>query len=900
MRRGRSGRPVPDGLHSSAVRLSSGTRVGPYEVVDPLGRGGMGEVYRARDTRLGRLVAIKVLSEADALDPERRRRLTREAQAIAALDHPHICALYDVGTEHGMDYLVMPCLEGRTLAAQLDGGPLPVPEAVRIAAALAAALAAAHRLGIVHRDLKPGNVMLTPTGPRLLDFGLARDTAPAADDAVGSTATLPGLMVGTVPYMAPEQVRGEAVDGRCDIFALGAVTYEMLTARPAFGGASAADVAGAVLLKNPEPLADLRPDVPPALARLVERCLVKDPGGRFQSASDLAFALDTIGAVAGSGSSPAHQAQPGLSTGRRWALAAGVAAVGLVLAGLAFTRPAPASAVTPTPKRLSLNPPEGMRFVHGQMPMLSPDGSKVAANLRGPDGRLSAWVMDLTTGDARALPDASGGARWFWKPDSTMFGFFAEGQLRVASAAGGPPVSVASNGALQGFGATWNTLDDIVYAPSDTGLWATTASGGNVRQLTQPGALSAIGEWWPAFLSDAAHFVSFLEVDDERSGIYAASLDAPTPQWLLPSAGRAVVAGDYLLFPRDGTLFAQRLDPAAATLSGAARSLGLSVAVNPNGLNTLVSASEHGELLLGSEELMQARLVWFDRTGRELGEVGPPRAFRNAVLSPDGSAILEDRRDARTGRHQVWRYDVGRQSSTLLFEHAYSPQWSPDGTRVAYSTSRTRPTGFTIAAANGAGPPARVHSVAVGLAPVSDWSPDGRLLAFAVRENGPDDNLYLLDLASGTPKVVADSRANEFSGVFSPDGQWLAYWSDESGQRQVYVRHLESGARQQVSTAGGANPRWRRDGTELFFLAPDGTVMAVSITPGATLGLSEPRALFATGADAISRLGVNTALDVSADGQRFLVRVPVALTGRSPVTLILNWPSLLVEGTAAR
>ena len=699
--------------------------------------------------------------------------------------------------------------------------------------------------------------------------------------------------------MAPGTIRAEAVDGRCDIFALGAVTYEMLTARPAFAGASAADIASAVLLKDPPPLSEVRPEVPPALSRLVERCLAKASAARFQSASDLAFALDTIGAVSGSGTHPAQDVQPAGWLSRRWALAAGLAAVALlVVAGLASRRPEPVDTAVPAPKRLSLNPPDGMRFVHGQMPMLSPDGTKVAANLRGPDGRLSSWVMDLTSGDARELADAAGGARWFWKPDSSMVGFFSEGHLRVAGPTGGTATSVADIGGVQGFGAAWNDRDTILFAPSDTGLWAANASGG-ARRLTSPGALSAIGEWWPAFLAGGERFVTFVEVDDEKSGLSVGSLTAPTPGWLLPTAGRGVVSGDYVLFPRDGTLFAQRLESATAALAGPATNLGLSVAVNPNGLNTLVSASQRGELLIGSEELMQARLVWFDRSGREHGEVGPPRAFRNAVLSPDGTAVLEDRRDTRSGRHQVWRLDVGRRSETLLYEPAYAPQWSPDGSRIAFSISRSKPTGIAVANANGTGMPERLHSEPTGLPPSSDWSSDGRMLAFATRSGSDSDDVKVLSLADRTVGVAAGTRANEFDGTFSPDNQWIAYWSDESGQRQIYVKHLGSGARRQVSTTGGATPRWRADGRELFFLAPDGTMMSVAVTPGPELRLSEPRPLFATGADAISRLGVGSAFDVTADGQRFLVRVPVALTGRSPITVILNWQSMLAGRSPA-
>jgi len=877
------------------VTVPPGTRFGPYEILSPLGAGGMGEVYRARDTRLDRTVAIKVLPSHLARDPERRARFEREARAVSALDHPHICTLHDIGQQDGVDYLVLEYLDGETLADRLQRGALPQEQALRVGAQVADALAKAHRAGIVHRDLKPGNVVLTKSGAKLLDFGLARiaDTPTVAGDI--STAltqarplTKTGTLVGTFQYMAPEQLEGKEADARTDIFALGSMLYEMVTGKRAFEGKSQASLIGAILKDQAPPISKLQPMTPPALDRAVQRCLAKDPDERWQSAADVAAELQWI---AGGGARDGTPAAATAGSSRRerlaWAAAGLLLVVSLYL-GRGWPR-GPADApraihaflVAPPKTSFQLTGDEGAPVV------VSPDGERVVF---GADGHL--WVHSLRTGAAVALASTEGARFPFWSPDSRFVGFFSEGKLRTVEASGGPVLTLCS--ATNPRGGAWSRSGVIVFTPDiRAGLWRIRASGGAPSALTRVDETVHTTHRWPSFLPDGRH-VLYLAANhssprSEQSGIYLASLDGGEPRRLMSSYGSAQYASGFLLFVREASLLAQRFDPASLTPSGEPVRVADEVGFDSGVWRGTFSASENGILAyhaVGGG--VGGQFAWFDRVGRPLGKVAERSEAYAPSLSPDGLRLAFLIGDPS---NDVWAQELDRGVLTRVTTQGGvvpSPLWSPDGAEILNVTQEGNEFTLVATPTGGTGQGRVLHRAHERMEP-TDRSRDGRFLLYDRGDVGMTD-VWALPLAE--PSKAFPLVATPFverNGRFSPDGRWVAYTSRATGRDEVYVTSFpDASTRLQISGGGGKTPRWRGDGRELYFVSGDDGLMAAAVDgTGRRFGVREVKPLFRVNLYNGPRTNL-TAYDVTSDGQRFLVN-SAGEAGDPRVALVTNW-----------
>ena len=878
--------------------LSPGVRLGPYEILDAIGAGGMGEVYRAKDTRLDRTVAIKILPAHLSSDPVRKQRFEREAQTISSLNHPNICVLHDVGQQDGINYLVMECIEGETLAKRLEKGALPLEQVLKYGIQIADALDKAHRGGVVHRDLKPGNIMLTPTGAKLLDFGLAKPTAPLSSAATltaatrNSPVTEQGTIVGTFQYMSPEQIEGKELDGRSDIFSFGAVLYEMVTGQRAFQGKSQLSVASAILEKEPEPISSVKPMTPPALDHAIRRSLAKEVERRWQSAADLAGELQWIAEAGSEAGVPAP-----LVSHRRvrerlaWSVAAllvvGLAAVSL----LHFTEKLPPPAA---PVRFQVPAPESTTF--GPYPTLSPDGRRLAF-LAG--DRLS--VHFLESGESRDLTAA--GSAPFWSPDSRFIGYASRGKLKKIEATGGPSQTVADLPGARLAGGAWNQ-DSVIVFGSPIGLFRVPASGGVPVQITAADpARQEVYHIEPSFLPDGRHFVyTRYSSDKEKSGIYVGSVDAKPEQqsskflvasnWGPVYAPSADPSTGYLLFMREGTLMAQPFDNRRLELKGQATPVAEQVGDNNNGgAHGAFSASANDVLVFWRGGTTPDRqLTWYDRQGKVLGTAGEPGDYQELALSPDGTRVALMKRSGQAS--DLWLLDLSRDTSTrFTFGLATGidshPVWSPDGSRIIFSSVNDlyqKPTSSVKDA----------ELLLKSSAPQAmDWSRDGRFLLYRLFDPKTDWDFWVLPLEGDKkpiPFLVTAFR--EGDARFSPDGHWVAYASDESGHFEVYVRSfamnsagtaIEGGGKWQVSNGYGRQPCWRGDGRELYYTGGDGQLMAVEIATNPEFRPGKPQPLgFLAG----------TEWDCTADGRRFLVATPKS-TGKGdrpePYTVILNW-----------
>ena len=880
------------------MTLSAGTKLGPYEIQAPLGAGGMGEVYKARDTRLGRAVAITVLPARLSSDPEGRRRFEREARTISQISHPNICALYDVGREGETDYLVMEYLEGETLADRLARGALPLEQALRFGIAIAEALDRAHRHGVVHRDLKPGNVMLTKTGVKLLDFGLAKAMEPAA--AAPNITALPtqanltqeGTILGTVQYMAPEQLEGREADARTDIFALGAVLYEMATGRKAFSGASQAAIISAILKEEPPPISDAQPLSPAPLDRLVRTCLAKDPERRWQNAADAARELEWIARGDVSAAGPAARERRG---GRLAWVIAGVAAAVAIAAVLRPRGTAGPAELT----RLTILPPPGQTFF-GQL-ALSPDARRVVALLQDDAGRISVGVRPLDGLEVRRLPGTEDARGAFWSPDGREIAFFAEGKLKRMSADGGPVREVCDSGAA--FSGAWGLGGTILFT-KDFGqaLVAVAATGGAPAPATTLDP--SRGENWhghPAFLPDGRHFVFVARsVDIEKTSVMLGSLDSKTSRRLFPADTSAIFAEPgYLLFGRGGAVFAWRFDPGKLELVGEPAPV-LEHVRALRGDNYL-SVSASGSRLAYLTWLGRRRLVWVDRKGRELGSLGDVGGYTDVRLSPDGARVAVTRRDPSHGQNQdIWVLDVSRSTAARLTSEPneeFDPAWSPDGERVIYVSDRGGFFDLYERPADGGAERVLVTSQKDKVLP--SVSPDGGSLLVAASGGGRFSRVVLPYGRKGDARNLSgDSRFSEQHPAFSPDGRWTAFDSNESGRREVYVQPFPDGPRREVSADGGQFPVWSRDGSELFFEGRDGMLMAAPLkSSSGRLEIGEPQPLFVLQLGTAGEVPwVRHPFDVSPDGQRFLVIRRATDAEADGGVLVSNWTELLRSG----
>jgi Tol biopolymer transport system component len=862
----------------------------------------MGEVFTARDTRLGRLVAIKVLPHEVASDPGRRARFEREARAISALSHPHVCALFDVGrveTEGGaIDYLVMERLEGDTLAARLDRGPLPVPEVLALGSQLAGALAAAHHRGIVHRDLKPANVMLTRSGAKLLDFGLARDGdgEPGSEGAAAGTHTIEtverpltrvGTLVGTWPYLSPERIRGGVADARSDIFALGCVLHEALTGQRAFQGATPSDVAAAILEREPADLRETASGVPPALAVLVQQCLAKDPEARWQCADDVVRGLRLAE------SATARAAAAAARPASRWRLAIAAGAVA-ALAAAALTAVLVARPARPLqPLRFAVMPPPGVLLAQPTAATsfaVSPDGRRIAF-IANSAGLSSLWLWSAEDGQAHRLEDTAAAISPFFSPDGREIAFFAGDDLRRVPCDGGPATTIAAAaGASSG---SWGSAGTIVFARPvgpDAGIYLVPAKGGASRALAG-GQSPSENRGFPRFLPDGRHYLLMGGYDrsvDERR-LCVASVDGGEPDCVASCQSQAEYSGSgHVLCMRGGTLVAIPFDTRSRKPTGEAVPVTRdSRWFGPSGAASF-AVSADGSTLVHEPRPGPSRLTWLGRAGNPIGALGETGGYGLFQIAPDGRRVAADIMLPDGRGRELWTIDTTTGvANRVTFGKldALAGAWSPDGKRLAMARTDHGPPDISVLELDGSGRE-QLLLEAPGVQLPKHWSPDGRLIAYEDYAAGRRDQrqLWLLSL-DGTKRRVTNTPASSFNGRFSPDGMSLAYVSEESGRPEVYVKALSGGPPRRVSRVGGILPRWRGDGRELFFIQPDGLMMAVPIAEDA----GEPRSLFHL--EGVTAMSFD--YDVTRDGQRFLVPITPELAGAAGIRVSLAWADRL-------
>jgi serine/threonine protein kinase/Tol biopolymer transport system component len=880
------------------MMLAAGSKLGPYEIGAPLGAGGMGEVYRARDTRLERTVAIKILPAQFSADPVRKQRFEREAKTISSLNHPHICTLHDVGSQDGVDYLVMECVEGETLAKRLEKGPLPLEHVLKIGAQIAEALEKAHRNGIVHRDLKPGNIMLTAAGAKLLDFGLAKPAVPLASLATltataakKSPATAEGTIVGTFQYMSPEQVEGKELDGRSDIFSLGAVLYEMLTGQRAFDSKSQLSVASAILEKEPAPLTTIKPMTPPALEHAIKKCLAKIPEERWQSASDLSSELKWVSESGSQGAARALSPAAGKSWLRGGWLVSGVLLLLLASLGAAWWMRTLQSV-----RAMYFSSP--VRFAANNV-ALSPDGKRLAMVAYAQQiNKYMVWTQEIGGRIATAVPGTEDASHPFWSPDGRSVGFFAQGQLKKVEVLSGRAAQIICE-APHGRGGTWSRDGVILFSPDGHGgLFRVSSAGGTPTPATTVNS-DEFSHRWPVFLPDGRHFLYLAanfsgKVDLNR--ITVGSLDSAERHVVVNASSNAAYADPgYLLYLRDNVLVAQRFDPNTFALSGDPRAISDDVQYSQLidlalfdvvGTKTLVAQTGKG--------IAKSQLTWYERNGRPVGTVGTPDAIANPNLSPNGDRVVFDQID-RDGRNiNIWTEELpGGVPTRLTFSSAADqcPVWTPDGRRVTFGSNRSFH--FTLFQKNsdGSGAETQINDLGVPQQGPWDWSRDGKYLL--VMKNA---ELWYLSSSDWQSRPFLQTKGTIRNAQFSPDGKWVAYSSNETGSSEVYVSVFSNPlSKRQISRGGGQEPRWRRDGKELFYLSADAKLMAVPVKPGATFEAGPAEVLFQTHARQL--IGVMDAFsyDVTRDGQRFLINVKVDEPSPAPLSIILNWAEEVKE-----
>jgi len=860
--------------------MQIGEKLGAYEVIAKLGEGGMGEVYRARDSKLKREVALKVLPADVANDRERMARFQREAEVLASLNHPHIAQIYGIED----NALVMELVEGEDLAERLKRGAIPIDEALPIAKQIAEALEAAHEQGIIHRDLKPANIKVRPDGTvKVLDFGLAKAMGAAEPEgsALQATITSPamtmrGMILGTAAYMAPEQAKGKTVDKRADIWAFGVVLFEMLSGQRAFGGDEVSDVLVAVLSQDVD-LAALPPGTPRSVVWLIQGCLDRDPKNRVRDIGDARLTLMRGNDSLATSAPP--RPLPRWRRMRPWALAGAVTVVAAAAVGWPLLSRTPAK---------SLAPPEVRFTIDGAVSTgaISPDGTRVAFRQRV--GReVLLVVRSLVTGDNKTLPGAAesgstvlAGAH-FWSPDGTSIAFFSGQKLKRIDVDSGAIQTLAD--APTPRGGAWAPDGTILFAPAGNGPLYRVASTGGAAQVVTTLNASETSHRGPQFLPDGRRFVYWTGGPGAVRGMYLSSLDRPGSTRLLEADGPASLAGDRVLFVREGVLYAQRLDPGAGKMAGEPIAIASELSANPQALPT-VSASQNGVIAYRQDVDDRQQVQWVDRSGTVIERIGETRSgmIGQHYLSPDGGTLAFNQ--ARHGLADVWLLELARGTLTRLAADASNPIWSPDGTRIAFTSGLTGQLQMYWQKLDGTGAAEIVLSSPEGQN-LSDWSPDGRHLLFPTQSatNARDLWSVLVDGPERKPTPFVQSLAEETNGRFSPDGQWVAYTSDETGAVEVFVRPFPGPGRAwRVSTDGGAGAFWRRDGRELYYLS-GGQVMAVGVDATAgTLKLGVPTRLF----------GMRGSIVAAPDGKRFLVVAGVGDLPTPPLTIIVNSAAL--------
>jgi serine/threonine protein kinase/Tol biopolymer transport system component len=886
------------------TELAANTKLSHYHILAKIGSGGMGEVYLAEDARLDRKVAIKVLPADFAKDEDRLRRFEQEAKATSALNHPNILTVHDIGEHDGNPFIVSELLDGEELRQRLDEGPIPLRKAVEYAQQIVSGLSAAHEKGIVHRDLKPENLFITKDDRvKILDFGLAKLSEPVAvasgsEDHTRKALTNPGVVMGTVGYMSPEQVRGQMTDHRSDIFSFGLILYEMITGRRAFQHETMAETMSAILKEEPEEITESHPAISPSLDRIVRRCLEKKPERRFQTASDLGFALESLSApTSASGGGLTMLAAAAVAETERsswrpripWIVAAAAVLVALtVLAAVYIRRPIPDERLV----RFEVSIPDSSSEI--RTPVISPDG-RIIVYVAMVEGKRYLYIRALDSMTEQRINGSEGASSPFWSPDSRYIGFFAIGKLKKADVNGGPVQVLCDAGT--GTGGAWNRDGVILFGMVAKGIHRVSSAGGEATELLPVDASRKESEQdFPSFLPDGRHFFYYSwNGSSSTTEIFVASIDGRERKSVLKNDSNvAYVSPGFLLFARGTTLMAQPFDTNKLQLSGDPVPVVESVAYSTSDAYSNFSVSENGTMLYLSGGAGARQLTWFDRQGKAISPVGPPGSYNDLVLSPDGKRAATQR--TVDGNSDIWIIDLVR-GLPLRFTFAPTseddPAWSSDGNSLLFTSDKDGG-GRKIfrKIASGAG---NEEAISDEVGPVDDgidWSPDGKNIIYEVAGEKTSSDLWVLAMTGGAkPYPLLQSEFSEFHGRFSPDGRYFAYVSTESGRPEVYVQSFPpAGGKWQISTEGGAQPHWRRDGKELFYLSADRKMMAVEVKLEGSFDSGVPTTLFQT---LVSGFTSPNRYDVSADGQRFLVNSAVEEASKTPISLVLNWASTL-------
>ena len=888
------------GMAEHRVSSLVGLQIGSYKILSLLGVGGMGEVYCAEDLRLGRKVALKFLTQALQQNSAAKKRLLREAKSAAALDHPYICKIYEIGEAEGKSFITMEYIQGETLKDKLAKGPLPLKDALEKAAEIAEALEEAHKQGIVHRDLKPSNVMLTPQGhAKVMDFGLAKRLVPTegVDSQEEASLTKTGMTFGTLTYMSPEQLRGEDVDTRSDIFPFGIVLYEMLTGVHLFKKDTPMETANAILNEASAPLSLHMDEVPPVLQHTVKKMLAKEPDRRYQLIHDVGTDLgelierrrdsqevrgevqDALAPATVTMSVPERKGRERLA----WSLVAVLALVAAVALLVGSFRSVDRGEI---PIKVSVAPPENTILGNSSTPVISPDGRRLAIVARRASGRSMIWVRALDSLKAQPLSGTEGARSYlFWSPDSQFLVFFADQHLKKVEVSSGAVQTLAD--APSGEGGTWNREGVILFAPSTTdGLYRVSAGGGVVTPVTAlDPSRNETGFRWPHFHPDGRHFVYF----NLNQGIYVSSLDSKeTKQLMVINSIAAFAASDHLLFVQNETLMAQPFDIESLELTGEAVPVAEEVAWLPPYGNAAFSLSENGVLAYRSGGSQKQQLTWVNRDGIKLGTLGEPGYYQNLELSRDDKRLAVGRIDSQTGKSDIWLVELSRGIASRLTSDPSDerfPIWSPDGHQILFSSDRRGKPDLYVRTLDSGEEELIVDSPGRNFP--RHWTRDGQFILFGwfIRDSL---DLWMLPLmGEGKPKPILETPFSQWSARVSPDGRWLAYNSNESGRVEAYIQPFQTpGEKLRLSVNGSGPVSWRGDGKELFYLALDGTMMAVPIQAGDAMEPGIPQSLFQTG---IATATVLRQFAVTEDGQRFLLLAPLPAESATAITVVLNW-----------
>ncbi len=850
----------------------------------------MGEVYKARDTRLERTVALKVLPEHVSADPEIRRRFEREARAISALSHPNICTLFDVGNNNGQEYLVMEYLDGETMAERLSHGPMTIEELMAYGMDVADALEKAHKHGVIHRDLKPGNIVLTKSGAKLLDFGLAKYMPAGPNSILGradditAPLTSQGTLLGTIPYMAPEQLEGKDVDARTDIFAFGAILYEMATGVRAFNAASNASLIAAIMREEPVPVSRLRRLTPRTLDTIIRTCLSKNPDDRFQSAHDVKLALQMLHTTAD------VEEIDGVKP-RTWLLPAIVSAVAvaamLVAGAFIFGRPKE----PPRIFRFAVSPPSGSTFPslgEGGGLALSPNGRQLVFEATTPDGRTYLWLRELDAEAPELLEGTDGGEYPFWSGDGRSIAWFADGKLMKKTLPDGPAQTVCA--APTARGGAWNKSGVIVFAPSSNGPLHRVAASGGVPEAVTITTPETYSHRWPVFIDDDQFlFVAQSQRPSDR-GVFAGSLKSKEITRILPGATSVAFAPPHHLFHvRDRVLVRQRLDPDDLTLDVESTTIADEIVYYVDRAYVPVTAAMGNVIAFRRNGAARMRITWHARDGRRLGALGDLGEYEGVALSPDGARVAFGYFDVSESLNHVAiapaKGGVARRF-TFARGNQYSPVWSPDGSQISFSDDQAGVDTVTAKPLTGTGNERALIPTPTGSTYAQSWCADNDHILYRAQDDKTGYDIWVVSLSQRKSMPYVHGPSDQSQGTFSPDGRWVAYTSTESGRPEVYVQPFPAtGAKWQVSVSGGEQPRWRRDGKELFYISPDRMLMAVDIRVPGAFDENPPRPLFQTNIP-FGDINVSHAYDVTPDGERFVIAAPDPLSPQAPITVV--------------